>query len=244
MSRELVLDTETTGLDPSAGHRLIEIAVLELVNRQPTGRLFWTYLDPERAVDPGAYAVHHIGDDQLVGQPRFADIATELLAFLEGGTLVIHNAEFDLAFLDAEFARLGRGLPSLATRHEILDTLRLARRLHPGVSNTLDALCRRYGVDSSARRYHGARLDAELLAQVYLRMTAGQVGLGFEEEFRVTQGQGGAQVFRRPSIALVVKRASAGERRAHQERLRGIVARTGTLAPFWQRELATPTDES
>ena len=236
MSRELVLDTETTGLEPGAGHRVIEIAALELVDRRLTGREFWTYLDPERPVDPGAFAVHGIGDEALRGKPRFADLAAELLAFLEGGVLVIHNAEFDLAFLDAEIARAGLALPPLATRHEVIDTLRLARRLHPGVSNNLDALCRRYGVDLSARQRHGARLDAELLARVYLSMTAGQVGLGFEEEFRAGP-DAPPPPLRRPAAPLAVRRAEPAERRAHHERLRAIAERAGTLAAFWREEL-------
>lgn len=243
MTRELVLDTETTGLEPSAGHRVIEIAALELVDRRPTGREFWTYLNPDRPVDPGAYAVHGIGDEALRGQPRFADRAAELLAFLEGGVLVIHNAEFDLAFLDAEFARAGLGLDPLAARHEVVDTLRLARRLHPGVSNSLDALCRRYGVDLSARRYHGARLDVELLAQVYLRMTAGQVDLGFDEGFR-PRADAPAAPLRRPLTPLVVRTADPGERRAHIERLRAMAERTGSLAAFWREELDGALGES
>ena len=242
MTRELVLDTETTGLEPAAGHRVIEIAALELVDRQPTGRVFWTYLDPERPVDPGAFAVHGIGDDVLRGKPRFADIAEELLTFLENAELVIHNAEFDLAFLDAEFARTGRATPPLASCHEVVDTLRLARRLHPGVSNSLDALCRRYGVDLSARRYHGARLDAELLVQVYLRMTAGQVGMGFEEAIQAA-AESAPVALRRPSLPLPVRRAAGPERRAHHERLRAIAARAGSLAPFWLKELEATKGE-
>lgn len=235
MTRELVLDTETTGLDPAAGHRVIEIAVLEIVERRITGGEFWTYFDPERAIDPGAFAVHGISEESLRGKPRFAERASELLAFLEGGVLVIHNAEFDLAFLDAEFARAGLVLPPLATRHEIVDTLRLARRLHPGVSNNLDALCRRYGVDASARERHGARLDVELLAQVYLRMTAGQVDLGFDEEFRSAAER--SVPLRRPPTPLVVRRADPSERRAHLERLRAMAKRTEALPTLWREEL-------
>ena len=173
--RRIVLDTETTGLDPDAGHRVIEAAAIELVDRRLTGSAFHRYFDPERQIDDEAERVHGMSYQELARQPKFAEAADELLAFLDGAELVIHNASFDLAFLDAELARCER--PPLTGRQPVLDTLDLARRRHPGQRNNLDALCARYGVDSSRRTVHGARLDAELLAEVYLAMTGGQTSM-------------------------------------------------------------------
>ena len=170
--RRVVLDTETTGLDPAAGHRVIEAAALELVDRRLTGAAFHRRFDPEREIDEGAERVHGMSYAELASQPKFAQLADELLAFLEDAELIIHNAPFDLGFLDAELARCGHA--PLTGRLPVLDTLELARRRHPGQRNSLDALCVRYGVDGSRRTVHGARLDAELLAEVYLAMTGGQ----------------------------------------------------------------------
>jgi DNA polymerase-3 subunit epsilon len=176
--RQVVLDTETTGLEASLGHRIIEIGCIELQNRRWTGRRLHYYLDPERDIDVEAQKVHGISREQLRGQPRFAAIAAELVQFLAGSELVIHNAPFDLAFLDREFALLN---PAAAVRLgeqcRVLDTLLLARELHPGQRNSLDALCKRYRVDNSQRELHGALLDARLLADVYLAMTGGQGAL-------------------------------------------------------------------
>src|SRR5215469_13113931 len=157
--RQIVLDTETTGLEPELNHRIIEIGCVELHNRRPTGRTFHRYLNPEREVDDGALAVHGISRAELDGQPRFAEIAEELLAFLEGAELVIHNAAFDVAFLDAELARLPGVSRQVASVCQVLDTLSLARELHPGQRNSLDALCKRYEVDNSRRELHGALLQ-------------------------------------------------------------------------------------
>jgi len=179
--RQIVLDTETTGLEPELGHRIIEIGCVELVNRRATGRTFHRYLNPEREVDDGALAVHGISRTDLDGQPRFAEVVEELLGFLAGAELVIHNAAFDVAFLDAELARLPGESRQVATVCQVLDTLALARELHPGQRNSLDALCKRYGVDNSARELHGALLDARILADVYLAMTGGQGALALAE---------------------------------------------------------------
>lgn len=174
--REIVLDTETTGLDPRDGHRLIEIACLELQNGVRTGTEYVVRINPERAVDPDAYAVHGISDADLVGAPLFAEICADLLAFIADDPLVIHNAEFDLRFVNAELARLGH--PAIPLSRAV-DTLPMARRRFPGAPASLDALCRRFSIDTSARVKHGARLDAELLADVYLELTGGrQKGLG------------------------------------------------------------------
>ena len=169
--REIVLDTETTGLDPRDGHRLIEVACLELQNGVRTGNEYVQRINPERLVDPDAYAVHGISDADLVGAPLFAEICADLLAFIADDRLVIHNAEFDLRFVNAELARTGHPAIPLA---RAIDTLPMARRRFPGAPASLDALCRRFGIDTSARVKHGARLDAELLAEVYLELTGGR----------------------------------------------------------------------
>lgn len=170
--RRIVLDTETTGLEPEAGHRVIELACLELQGRRATGRHFHRYLNPERAIDAAASQVHGLTLEDLADKPRFADVAEEFLEFVEGAELLIHNAPFDVAFLDEELKRLGR--PALASCCTVTDTLELARDLHPGKKNSLDALCERYAVDHSKRTLHGALLDAQLLADVWLAMTRGQ----------------------------------------------------------------------
>ena len=170
--RRIVLDTETTGLEPAEGHRIIEVACLELTGRRPTGRHFHRYLNPERAVDFAASEVHGLTAEDLADKPRFADIADEFLEFVEGAELLIHNAAFDVAFLDSELDRAGR--PKLSALCTVRDTLEMARELHPGKKNSLDALCERYFVDNSRRTLHGALLDAQLLADVWLAMTRGQ----------------------------------------------------------------------
>jgi DNA polymerase-3 subunit epsilon len=172
--RQVVLDTETTGLEVEQDHRVIEIGCVELFNRRLTGRSFHRYLNPERDIDEGALEVHGLSREQLAKEPRFAEIRAEFLDFVRDAELIIHNAAFDVAFLDAELARGGEGAPSIGSICRILDSLSLARRMHPGQRNSLDALCRRYSVDNSQRDYHGALLDARLLAEVYLAMTGGQ----------------------------------------------------------------------
>lgn len=171
--RQIVLDTETTGLEVSLGHRVIEIAGVELINRRLSGRHFHRYLNPERDIEAGALQVHGITLEFLQGKPRFSDIGAELLDFLDGAELIIHNAPFDVAFLDDELKRAGlKAL--LECCASVTDTLRMARDLHPGKRNSLDALCERYQIDNSGRTLHGALLDASLLAEVYLAMTRGQ----------------------------------------------------------------------
>jgi DNA polymerase-3 subunit epsilon len=170
--RRIVLDTETTGLEPSEGHRVIELACLELHGRRPTGRHFHRYVNPEREIDLAASQVHGLTAEDLADKPRFADIVDEFLDFVAGSELLIHNAEFDVGFLNSELERLGR--PRLETLCSVSDTLALAREMHPGKKNSLDALCERYAVDHSRRTLHGALLDAQLLADVWLAMTRGQ----------------------------------------------------------------------
>ncbi len=226
--RQVVLDTETTGLEPQRGHRIIEIGCIELVNRRATGRTFQSYVDPEREIDEGAQAIHGISRADLAGQPRFAAIAGELSAFIDGAELLIHNAPFDLAFLDAEFARLEAAARlRVAERCVVVDTLVLARSQHPGQRNSLDALCKRYGVDNSRRDLHGALLDARILADVYLAMTGGQGALGLDEASRAAE-QGGqvaaAALLLEVPAGLRVLQASADELAAH-ERMLDLVAR-------------------
>lgn len=175
--RQIVLDTETTGLETSQGHRIIEIGCVELFNRRLTGRHYHQYINPEREVDAGAFQVHGISNEMLADKPTFAQIAQEFIEFVGEADLIIHNAAFDVGFINAEFSRLNPARGYIETRCNIIDTLLLARAKHPGQKNNLDALCKRYGVDNSQRELHGALLDAEILADVYLLMTGGQTAL-------------------------------------------------------------------
>jgi DNA polymerase III subunit epsilon len=174
--RQIVLDTETTGLEPERGHRIIEVGAVELIDRKLTGRRFGRYVNPQREIDDGALAVHGITADFLADKPTFPDIAEDFLNFVRGAELIIHNAAFDVAFLDHELDRFGEPT-RMRDICDIVDTLSIARHRHPGQKNSLDALCRRYGVDNSQRELHGALLDAEILAEVYLLMTGGQTAL-------------------------------------------------------------------
>ncbi len=180
--RQIVLDTETTGLATSQGHRIIEIGCIEIMNRRFTGREYHSFLNPERDIDEGAEAVHGISRAELESQPRFSDIADEFLEFIKDGELIIHNADFDVGFLEYELMLMKHPQAKISEHATVLDTLSLARRLHPGQRNSLDALCKRYDVDASRRDVHGALIDAELLAKVYLAMTGGQAALSLDQE--------------------------------------------------------------
>jgi DNA polymerase-3 subunit epsilon len=217
MSRQIVLDTETTGLSPAQGHRIIEIGCIELVNRRMTGREYHQFIDPERDIDEGAERVHGISRADLIGQPRFADIVEEFLEFIRDGELVIHNADFDVGFLDHELRTIGHARPAISHHAQVLDTLSLARELHPGQRNSLDALCKRYEVDASRRDVHGALIDAELLARVYLAMTGGQTALSLSSEVTDESIDAAATVLRprRDDLTLVVIRASDEEAAEH-----------------------------
>jgi len=224
--RQVVLDTETTGLSPEAGHRIIEIGCVELEDRLYSGRTLHHFINPGREIDPGAQDVHGITNEQLADKPPFDEVAEEVREFLAGAQLVIHNAAFDLAFLDAEYARLDASHGSVREWGEVLDTLALARERYPGQANSLDALCKRLGVDNSGREFHGALLDAQLLADVYLAITGGQVALTLEAA-RAAEGPRvsiGAQARRGPLPAVEV---SAAERDAHRRRLDAIRAAAG-----------------
>jgi DNA polymerase-3 subunit epsilon len=236
--RQVVLDTETTGLEPGEGHRIIEIGCVELLNRRPTGRHFHEYLNPERDIDAGAAKVHGMTLSDLAGKPRFCDVAPRLLEFIDGAELVIHNAPFDVAFLDAEFARWAAdGRVELCTvrgRCRVLDTLALAREMHPGQRNGLDALCKRYSIDNSHRTLHGALLDARILADVYLTMTGGQSALALDEAVR-TSVVAAAGVVRPVAAGLQLKvvEASAAELAAHEEFMQRVAKASGGKV-VWQ----------
>ena len=224
--RQVILDTETTGLEPEQGHRIIEVGCIEVVNRRRTGRKFHRYLWPDREIDAGALQVHGLTEEFLRGQPRFADVATELLEFIREAELVIHNAPFDVAFLDAEFRRLPE--PTTVAAHcTVLDTLQLARRMHPGQRNGLDALCKRYSVDNSHRDLHGALLDADLLLEVYLAMTGGQGALTLGESGEQAEASTGTRRAERPAGTLVVRRADPAEMAAHEARLAALDKASG-----------------
>ena len=199
--RQIILDTETTGLDARQGHRIIEVAAVEMHNRKLTGNHFHRYINPDRDIDEGAMQVHGITRDFLQDKPRFADISTEFVEFIRNAELIIHNAAFDVGFINAEFGLLG--LPALdALTSNVVDTLSMARALHPGQRNNLDALCKRYGVDNANRTLHGALIDCELLAQVYLAMTRGQESLimDADREHAISQIQSTAQLRPRPIL--------------------------------------------
>ncbi|MGB7906162.1 MAG: DNA polymerase III subunit epsilon [Steroidobacteraceae bacterium] len=230
--RQIVFDTETTGLEPELGHRIIEIGAIELVNRRRTGRQFHRYLCPDRTIDPGAVQVHGLTTEFLSGQPRFADIFDELRQFMAGAELIIHNAPFDVAFLDAELAMLAANgkLENKVTTRDVcgvLDTLALARQMHPGQRNSLDALCKRYSIDNSHRDLHGALLDADLLLEVYLAMTGGQGALTLDDKATAAGLVATATKAVRPAGALLVRRATEEELQSHHAMLQLLDKKSG-----------------
>jgi DNA polymerase III subunit epsilon len=234
--RQIVLDTETTGLEPELNHRIIEIGCVEILNRRVTGRTFHRYLNPERAIDEGAMSVHGIKRADLEDKPKFAEIAGELIEFIKDAELVIHNAAFDVAFLDHELGKLPAETRRIASLCRVLDSLELARSMHPGQRNNLDALCKRYEVDNSRRDLHGALLDAQILAEVYLAMTGGQVGLALSETSTSTLGANSAEPMRalvRTALPLVVVMATEEEADAHEAMLK-IIAKASGGKCLWQ----------
>lgn len=233
--RQIVLDTETTGLEPAQGHRIIEIGCVEIVNRRVTDRRYHQYLNPEREVDAGAAEVHGLTLEDLREKPRFAEIAPELVEFLRGAELVIHNAPFDVGFLDSEFALLGDAWGSTSDYCSVFDTLAFAREMHPGQRNSLDALCKRYEIDNQHRELHGALLDAELLAEVYLTMTGGQAALALDadESGRTTTH---APIERSGAGAMLrVVPPSAAELELHRRALERISGASGG-ACVWSKD--------
>lgn len=234
--RQVVLDTETTGLEWRKGNRVVEIGCVELVERRPTGRTFHCYLNPDREFEPGAQEVTGLTVEFLADKPRFAEVVDEFLGFIEGAELVIHNAAFDIGFLDAELGRLD-GYPAMGTRCTVEDSLLLARQRFPGQRNSLDALCKRLGVDNSQRQLHGALLDAQILTEVYLSLTAGQGEIGFASDaarpmatvaVRVSTGDA-----TRPRV-----RIDAEEAAAHAARLLVLQAKAGRC--LWLELEAVP----
>lgn len=214
--RQIVLDTETTGIDPNDGHRIIEIGCVEVIERELTGRNYHVYINPEREVEAEAITVHGITNEFLEDKPKFSEIVEEFFEFIKGAELVIHNAAFDVGFMDAEFARL-KPVRKTADHCGIVDSLAIARAKHPGQKNSLDALCKRYGVDNSNRELHGALLDAEILADVYLLMTGGQTALSLDSGSEGGGAAGGIRRLRADRPRLSVVRASSDEASAHDE---------------------------
>jgi len=226
--RQIVLDTETTGLEPSLGHRIIEIGCVEMINRRASGKTFQHYLNPQREVDPGAREVHGLSNEFLEDKPFFVNIVDEFLEFVDGAELIIHNAPFDIGFLNKEL-ELASHDKRMEDVCQVLDTLILARSMHPGQRNSLDALCRRYRIDNSDRELHGALLDARILADVYLSMTGGQAALSLDAESQAAQtGVVGQQTetakIDRDGLKLVVVEANDEELAAHQACLETIDA--------------------
>lgn len=218
--RQIVLDTETTGLEPSQGHRIIEIGCVEMINRRITGNHYHQYLQPDREIDQGAIDVHGITNEFLDDKPRFEDVVDDFLDFVKGAELIIHNAPFDVGFIDHELARISKKSGKIGDYCTVLDTLTLARQIHPGQRNSLDALCKRYGIDNSQRDKHGALLDSEILADVYLVMTGGQTSLSLSGKAETGQKQA-TRVRRlkagRPSLKVI--NASPDELQRHAEYL-------------------------
>ena len=230
--RQIVLDTETTGLDHQQGHRIIEVGCVELAERKLTGRHFHVYINPEREVDDGAIEIHGITNEFLADKPRFSEVADDFLRFIEGTELIIHNAPFDVGFMDMEFGLLNRGLKRVKEICKVTDTLVMARKKHPGQKNNLDILCKRYGIDNGHRELHGALLDAEILADVYLAMTGGQTALSLDAG---AAEEGAVSAIRRLSAdrkTLRVVEPSPEELQAHEEML--VKIEKGGVEPLWR----------
>jgi len=226
--RQIILDTETTGINPQDGHRIIEIGCVEMVKRRLTGKTFHVYLNPEREIDPGATAVHGINNEFLVDKPLFKEIADDFLSFVQDAELIIHNAPFDIGFLNHELALLTGHPGRMADVCPVFDTLAFARQKHPGQRNSLDALCKRYNVDNSHRDLHGALLDAQILANVYLLMTGGQFSLLDENAAtptKTTVEPGQPQAKPRPALKII--HCSREELAEHEHRLHAIAKEAG-----------------
>lgn len=216
--RQIVLDTETTGLDPKQGHKIIEIGCVEMVNRRLTGNNYHQYLQPDREIDEGAQAVHGISNEFLADKPRFNEVADDFIKYIDGAELIIHNAPFDVGFLDHEFKLAGADFGEVSNYCSVTDTLVMARKMRPGKKNNLDVLCKEYSVNNAHRELHGALLDSELLAEVYLHMTGGQSSLSLEsdESTETNNGQQPAKTLAADRKPLRIIRASDEELQAHQ----------------------------
>ncbi len=237
--RQVILDTETTGLQADQGHRIIEIGCLELVNRRPTGNTLHMYINPERDIDDGALAIHGLSRDFLKDHPTFDKVKDEVMAFVKDAEVLIHNANFDVGFLDAELSRLNA--PSFKTAcAKITDTVKMARELHPGKRNSLDALCDRYGISNAHRKLHGALLDAELLAEVYLAMTRGQNTISMIDNSATANDLSGLSGVSWPPLDLRILKATENELQAHHELLQGM-QKDAKGPAFWETLQAPPT---
>lgn len=227
--RQIVLDTETTGLETSANHRIIEIGCVEIIDRKVTDNYWHYYINPDREIDAGAFSVHGISTEFLQDKPHFEDIAEDFLNFVEGAELVIHNAPFDMGFLNHEFAKLDNPIV-LEDYCSVLDSLVMARQKHPGQKNNLDALCKRYDIDNSSRTLHGALLDSEILAEVYLMMTGGQKALLLDEETHDEGGQAQVALSVRPEgLELPIWQVSHESKQAHEEYLELLAKKSETV---------------
>jgi len=236
--RQVVLDTETTGLDPKHGHRVIEVGCVEIENRKLTGRHFHRYLNPQRDIDEAALEVHGLTRAFLSNKPLFKQIEEEFIEFVKGAELIIHNAPFDVGFLDNELKLCKSSHAGMASFCGVLDTLLLARKKHPGQRNSLDALCKRYDIDNTQRQLHGALLDAEILADVYLTMTSGQSSLLLKEDAdEVTETQHRIREFNPQRQKLAVLRASAEEVSSHKQRLLDIAKTSNDFCVWTQIEM-------
>jgi DNA polymerase-3 subunit epsilon len=224
--RQIVLDTETTGISWEKGNRVVEIGCIELINRRPTGRTYQQYLNPGREMEPGAAEVTGLTLDFLADKPRFEDVVQDFLEFIAGSELVIHNAEFDVGFLNYELGLLGPAFGRIDRHTSVLDTLKMARDLYPGQRNSLDALCKRLGVDNKHRQLHGALLDAELLTDVYLAMTSGQTGFGFDEALPAAD-MASTEVVVAVAASAFILHATPAELEAHQSRIQKIADKSG-----------------
>lgn len=238
--RQIVLDTETTGLEPSQGHRIIEIGCVEIVNRRITQQRYHQYINPERSIDEGAFEVHGISNEFLADKPVFFKVVDDFLDFVRDAELIIHNAPFDVGFINAELKLLNASIGTIESCCKITDTLTMARQMHPGQRNSLDALCKRYDIDNTHRELHGALLDAEILADVFLSMTGGQTALSFqandaepENAENITNINTNSSLERTQSLKVII--ASSEEEKLHQQRLQAIDTYSDG-ATLWRRD--------
>ena len=236
--KQIVLDTETTGLEPKQGHRIIEIGCVELINRRETKRNFHQYLNPEREIDDGAYNVHGLSNEFLSDKPRFADIAQDFIDFIKDSELIIHNAPFDVGFINSELKLMGKKWGQVEDYCKVFDTLLLAREKHPGQKNNLDALCKRYDVDNSNRDLHGALLDAEILLDVYLGMTGGQTDLSLEqiEIKKSNENENGHETNKKITKEIIIEPTKT-ELSKHQLLLESIQEKSGGKCIWIENEI-------
>lgn len=233
--RQIFLDTETTGLEISDGHRIIEIGCVEMVDRKLTGNRYHQYVQPDKTIDEGAFEVHGISNESLLDKPRFSEIYPEFLKFVKDSDLIIHNSAFDVGFLNHEFNLCDKNFIALEKLCAVVDSLKIARKKHPGQKNNLNALCKRYDVDNTHRDLHGALLDAEILAEVYLRMTGGQLSLSFGSVGENDSDEGGINDIRTVDLGgrgAKIIMASQAELEAHRDRLENIKAQSGSLVDW------------